>query len=65
METVVGISRNSVNPLVKSGSGERIPFGDDEFNFVFSGEGSFTRSVKPAIFAAEISWRMKHVESLQ
>ena len=51
-----------MNPLVKSGSGDRISFGDGEFNFVFSGEDSFTRLVKPAIFVAKISWRMKRVD---
>ena len=40
--------------LVKSGSGERIPFGEREFDFVFSGEGSLT------VFAAEIAPTMKH-----
>lgn len=36
-----------MNPLVKSGSDDPIPFGD--INFVFSDEGSFTISVKPAV----------------
>ncbi|XP_004492512.1 uncharacterized protein [Cicer arietinum] len=56
----VGISRKSVKPLVKSGSGERIPFGDGAFDFVFSGEGSFARSAKPAVVAAEIARTLKY-----
>ena len=60
VKNAVGIARKSVKPLVKSGSGERIPFGDGEFDFVFSGEGSFAKSAKPAVFAAEIARTMKH-----
>ncbi|KAL3001289.1 hypothetical protein AAZX31_09G258500 [Glycine max] len=44
----------SAKPLVKFGRGERIPFGDGTFDFVFSGEHSFVQSAKPAEFAAEI-----------
>ncbi|MCI52931.1 hypothetical protein A2U01_0074177, partial [Trifolium medium] len=49
VKNAVGISKKSVKPLVKSGTGERIPFGDGYFDFVFSGEGSFARSAKPAV----------------
>ncbi|KAJ1387575.1 S-adenosyl-L-methionine-dependent methyltransferase [Sesbania bispinosa] len=55
----VGISKKAAKPLVKSGRGDRIPFGDGEFDFVFSGEGSFARSAKPAEFAAEIARTLK------
>ncbi|CAK8542036.1 unnamed protein product [Lathyrus sativus] len=59
VKNAVGISKKSVKPLVKSGSGDRIPFGENYFDFVFSGEGSFTRSAKPAVFAAEIARTLK------
>ncbi|WJX82239.1 hypothetical protein P8452_65022 [Trifolium repens] len=59
VKNAIGISKKSVKPLVKSGTGDRIPFGDNYFDFVFSGEGSFARSVKPAVFAAEIARTLK------
>jgi len=45
---------------VKLGSGERIPFGDGEFDFVFSGEGSFGKSAKSVVLVTEIARTMKH-----
>ncbi|XP_027351618.1 uncharacterized protein LOC113862691 [Abrus precatorius] len=55
----IGISRKAAKPLVKSGRGDRIPFSDGTFDFVFSGDGSFEKSAKPAEFAAEISRTLK------
>ncbi|KAK7294780.1 hypothetical protein RJT34_17676 [Clitoria ternatea] len=55
----VGISRKAAKPLVKVGRGERIPSPDGAFDFVFSGEGSFEKSAKPAEFAAEIARTLK------
>ncbi|KAG4922203.1 hypothetical protein AAZX31_18G189400 [Glycine max] len=54
VKDAVGIARKAAKPLVKFGRGERIPFGDGAFDFVFSGEDSFVKSAKPAEFAAEI-----------
>ncbi|XP_057435309.1 uncharacterized protein LOC130728008 [Lotus japonicus] len=59
VRNAIGISRKAVKPLVKSGTGDRIPFGDATFDFVFSGEGSFARSAKPVEYAAEVARTLK------
>ncbi|XP_052728210.1 uncharacterized protein LOC108347614 isoform X2 [Vigna angularis] len=59
VKDAVGIARKGVKPLVKFGRGERIPFGNRTFDFVFSGEDSFLQSAKPADFAAEIDRTLK------
>nr|KYP63601.1 hypothetical protein KK1_018180 [Cajanus cajan] len=36
VKDAIGVARKGVKPLVKSGRGERIPFGDGTFDFVFN-----------------------------
>jgi FkbM family methyltransferase len=55
----VGISKKTLKPLVKSGEGHRIPFGNNTFDFVFSGDGGLERTVKPFEFAIEIARTLK------
>ncbi|GAU13885.1 hypothetical protein TSUD_262120 [Trifolium subterraneum] len=55
----VGISKKALKPLVKSGEGHRIPFGNNTFDFVFSGDGGLERTVKPFEFAIEIARTLK------
>lgn len=55
----VGISKKAMKPLVKSGVGHKIPFGNNTFDFVFSGDGGLERSVKGFGFAKEIARTLK------
>ncbi|XP_004506826.1 uncharacterized protein [Cicer arietinum] len=55
----VGISKKALKPLVKSGEGHQIPFGNNTFDFVFSGNGGLERSVKPSEFVSEIARTLK------
>ncbi|KAJ1416302.1 S-adenosyl-L-methionine-dependent methyltransferase [Sesbania bispinosa] len=55
----VGISKKASKPLVKSGDSRRIPFGNNSFDFVFSGDGALEKSPNPSVFAAEIARTLK------
>ncbi|XP_015950532.1 uncharacterized protein LOC107475419 [Arachis duranensis] len=50
----VGIAKKPSKPLVKSGEGKRIPFGEDSFDFIFSAAGGIERSSAPVEFAGEV-----------
>lgn len=55
----IGIAKKASPPLVKSGKLHRLPFGDDTFDFIFSGGGHFDRFPKPADVAAELERTLK------
>ncbi|OIW00883.1 hypothetical protein TanjilG_22681 [Lupinus angustifolius] len=50
----IGISKKAKKPLVKSGEAHLIPFGDNYFDFIFSGDGGLERSPRSGKFASEI-----------
>lgn len=55
----VGIFKKASRPLVIPGDPHRLPFGDNSFDFVFSGGGRLDKSPKPSDFAAEIVRTLK------
>ncbi|KAI6698561.1 hypothetical protein NL676_018680 [Syzygium grande] len=55
----VGVSKKASRPLVISGRPHRLPFGDETFDFVFSGGGRFDKVPRPLDAAAEISRTLK------
>ncbi|KAL3536578.1 hypothetical protein ACH5RR_005039 [Cinchona calisaya] len=55
----VGIFKKASKPLVISGQAIKQPFGDDKFDFIFSGAGMIEKSAKPVDFAAEICRTLK------
>ncbi|KAK7260034.1 hypothetical protein RIF29_25747 [Crotalaria pallida] len=55
----IGISKKAKKPLVKSGEAHRIPFQDNNFDFVFSGEGGLERSARTGEFAEEVVRTLK------
>ncbi|KAM5560573.1 hypothetical protein ABKV19_021640 [Rosa sericea] len=54
VEDAVGIFKKASRPLVIRGEAHRMPFADNSFDFVFSGNGRLDKSPKAAEFAAEI-----------
>ncbi|KAJ0449690.1 putative methyltransferase type 11, S-adenosyl-L-methionine-dependent methyltransferase [Helianthus annuus] len=59
VDDAVGIYKKAVKPLVVKGLGFRQPFGDDTFDFVFSGDGGLDRSENAGEFAAEVCRTVK------
>jgi FkbM family methyltransferase len=61
VEDAVGISRKAAKPLVVSYLKEknRMPFGNDTFDFVFSGRAGLDASSRPLDLAVEIARTMK------
>ncbi|KAF4379015.1 hypothetical protein F8388_022102 [Cannabis sativa] len=55
----VGIFKKASKPLVINGEAHRIPFGDNTFDFVFSGGGRLEKSPRPLDFASEIVRTLK------
>ncbi|CAL1378605.1 unnamed protein product [Linum trigynum] len=55
----VGIYKKASKPLVISSKLNRIPFGGDTFDFIFSGGGRFDGVSRPLDFASEISRTLK------
>ncbi|XP_050212618.1 uncharacterized protein LOC126664318 [Mercurialis annua] len=50
----IGISKKAFKPLVVGSKTNLIPFGDNTFDFVFSGNGGFDKILRPLDLAAEI-----------
>lgn len=55
----IGIFKKAFKPLVISGQAIKQPFGNDKFDFIFSGAGMIEKSPKPADFAAEVCRTLK------
>lgn len=55
----IGISKKASKPLVKAGQAHRMPFRDNTFDFIFSGEGGLEKSSRPSDFASEIARTLK------
>ncbi|KAL5550710.1 hypothetical protein UlMin_000886 [Ulmus minor] len=55
----IGIFKKASKPLVVSGEAHRIPFGDNTFDFVFSGGGRLDKSSRAFDFASEIVRTLK------
>ncbi|CAH9129288.1 unnamed protein product [Cuscuta epithymum] len=55
----IGIAAKSSPPLVRHGHGSRIPFKDEAFDFIFSGNMDLERSDRPIEFAKEVSRTLK------
>ncbi|KAL3531631.1 hypothetical protein ACH5RR_005152 [Cinchona calisaya] len=55
----IGIFKKASKPLVISGQAIKQPFGDNKFDFVFSGAVMVEKSPKPTNFAAEICRTLK------
>ncbi|KAJ1396046.1 Tubulin/FtsZ, C-terminal [Sesbania bispinosa] len=55
----VGISKKASKSLVISSDSRRIPFGNNSFDFVFSGDGALEKSPNPSEFAVEITRTLK------
>ncbi|KAK8577389.1 hypothetical protein V6N13_027666 [Hibiscus sabdariffa] len=59
VEDSIGIFKKAAKPLVVKGEGHRIPFDDNTFDFIFSGEARFDASARPVDFASEIARTLK------
>lgn len=55
----IGVYKKSAKPLVVSAPAGKIPFGNNTFDFIFSGGGRLDRSAKQAAFAAEVARTLK------
>ncbi|KAK8512135.1 hypothetical protein V6N12_031863 [Hibiscus sabdariffa] len=59
VEDSIGIFKKAAKPLVVKGEGHRIPFDDNTFDFIFSGEARFDASARPVDVASEIARALK------
>ncbi|KAK3032874.1 hypothetical protein RJ639_037051 [Escallonia herrerae] len=59
VQDTVGVYKKASKPLVISGLAVKLPFEDNTFDFIFSGNGGLDISQKPAEFAAEVSRTLK------
>ncbi|KAL5580615.1 hypothetical protein UlMin_013057 [Ulmus minor] len=55
----VGISKNTLPPLIISGEAHRQPFNSNTYDFEFAGNGCLDRSVRPVDFAGEVGRTLK------
>ncbi|XP_002526697.3 uncharacterized protein LOC8263137 [Ricinus communis] len=59
VKDAIGISKKAFKPLVISSKTSRLPFDDESFDFVFSGQGGFDKSLRPLDLASEMIRTLK------
>ncbi|KAK9159212.1 hypothetical protein Scep_005786 [Stephania cephalantha] len=59
VKNAIGIAKKASPPLVRYGQGFKQPFGDNSFDFIFSGGGGIDRTARVSDFAAEIGRTLK------